>query len=158
MVIRQLVSLSDGVTEEITVLANAASLLYHSLPDLNWAGFYLARRDALILGPFMGKPACVRIPFGRGVCGAAAKRDETVLVPDVHSFPGHIACDCDSNAEIVIPLHTPDGVLYGVLDIDSPVANRFTPEDKTGLEAFARALEKQLSACGTPSAGPAADR
>ena len=140
----QLKSLSEGVDEEVTVLANAAALLYWSLPDLNWAGFYLARENGLVLGPFTGRPACVRIPYGRGVCGTAAKEDKTQLVPDVHAFPGHIACDSASNAEIVIPVHTPAGALYGVLDIDSPVLNRFTEEDRTGLEAFVRTLETFL--------------
>ena len=144
LLIGQLKSLSDGVDEDVTVLANAAALLYWSLPDLNWAGFYLARETGLVLGPFTGRPACVRIPYGRGVCGTAAKEDKTQLVPDVHAFPGHIACDSASNAEIVIPVHTPTGALYGVLDIDSPVLNRFTQEDKTGLEAFVRALETIL--------------
>ena len=97
-----------------------------------------------MLGPFTGRPACVRIPYGRGVCGTAAKEDKTQLVPDVHAFPGHIACDSASNAEIVIPVHTPAGALYGVLDIDSPVLNRFTEEDRTGLEAFVRTLETIL--------------
>ena len=140
----QLKSLSEGVDEDVTVLANAAALLYWGLPDLNWAGFYLARESGLVLGPFTGRPACVRIPYGRGVCGTAAKEDKTQLVPDVHAFPGHIACDSASNAEIVIPVHTPTGALYGVLDIDSPVLNRFTEEDRTGLEAFVRALETIL--------------
>ncbi len=140
----QLKSLSDGVDEHVTVLANAAALLYFSLPDLNWAGFYLARENGLVLGPFTGRPACVRIPYGRGVCGTAAKEDKTQLVPDVHAFPGHIACDSASNAEIVIPVHTAAGALYGVLDIDSPLLNRFTEEDRTGLEAFVRTLETFL--------------
>ena len=144
LLISQLRSLSDGVDEDVTILANAAALLYFSLPDLNWAGFYLARETGLVLGPFTGRPACVRIPYGRGVCGTAAKENKTLLVPDVHAFPGHIACDSASNAEIVIPVHTPTGALYGVLDIDSPVLNRFTQEDKTGLEAFVRALETFL--------------
>ena len=144
LLISQLKSLSDGVDEDVTILANAAALLYFSLPDLNWAGFYLARETGLVLGPFTGRPACVRIPYGRGVCGTAAKEDKTLLVPDVHAFPGHIACDSASNAEIVIPVHTPTGALYGVLDIDSPLFNRFTQEDKEGLEAFVRALEEIL--------------
>ena len=141
---QQLLSLSEGVEEEVTVLANAASLLWHSLPGINWAGFYLARENGLVLGPFMGRPACVRIPCGKGVCGTAAERDETLLVPDVHRFPGHIACDSASNAEIVVPIHTPSGRLFGVLDIDSPVLGRFTIEDREGLEAFVKALENSL--------------
>ena len=144
LLIGQLKSLSEGVDEEVTVLANAAALLYWSLPDLNWAGFYLARENGLVLGPFTGRPACVRIPYGRGVCGTAAQEDRTLFVPDVHAFPGHIACDSASNAEIVIPLHTPSGALFGVLDIDSPLLNRFTEADKAGLEAFAKTLEEIL--------------
>ncbi len=144
LLVEQFNALSEGVNEQVTVLANAASLLYCSLPDLNWAGFYLARPGELILGPFMGRPACVRIPMGRGVCGTAAAKNETLVVPDVHLFPGHIACDSASAAEIVIPLHTPGGALFGVLDIDSPIQNRFTPEDRAGLEAFAKALEAAL--------------
>ena len=125
------------------MLANASALLYDTLEDINWAGFYLAKENVLWLGPFQGKPACVRIPFGRGVCGTAAATGETQLVPDVHAFKGHIACDCASNAEIVVPLFV-NGVLFGVLDIDSPTLGRFTAEDQIGLEAFARALERIL--------------
>ena len=139
----QLAALTEGVDERISNLANAAALLYHTLPDLNWAGFYLLRRGALRLGPFQGKPACVRIPLGRGVCGTAAARGETLLVPDVHAFPGHIACDAASASELVIPLRL-DGALYGVLDLDSPKKNRFTEADRAGLEAFARTLEEAL--------------
>ena len=141
---RQLDALTDGVTERISNLANAASLLFHALENVNWAGFYLLRGDTLALGPFMGQPACVRIPLGKGVCGTAAGRRETVLVPDVHKFPGHIACDAASRSEIVIPLFA-DGALYGVLDIDSPVPARFSEADRIGLENFARALERALA-------------
>ena len=144
----QLLSLSEGVEEEVTVLANAASLLWYSLPDINWAGFYLARDTGLVLGPFMGRPACVRIPYGKGVCGTAAALDQTQLVPDVHRFPGHIACDSASAAEIVIPIHGPSGSLFGVLDIDSPTKGRFTQEDKELLEAFVKVLEKPLQSSG----------
>ena len=139
----QLRSLSEGVPERVTVLANAAALLYHTLPDLNWAGFYLAREDALWLGPFQGKPACVSIPYGKGVCGTAAAQRRTVTVPDVHAFSGHIACDGASNAEIVVPVFDGDA-LYGVLDVDSPVKNRFTQADRTALEAFVKTLEEIL--------------
>ncbi len=141
---RQLASLTDGVTERVSNLANAASLLFNTLEDVNWAGFYLLRGDALALGPFMGKPACVRIPLGKGVCGTAAERRETLVVPDVHRFPGHIACDGASRSEIVVPLSA-DGGLYGVLDIDSPVPERFSERDRQGLEEFARALERALA-------------
>ena len=140
---RQLSALTDGVTERVSNLANAASLLFHSLGEINWAGFYLLREDALVLGPFMGQPACVRIPLGKGVCGTAAQRLETLVVPDVHRFPGHIACDAASRSEIVVPL-CPGGALFGVLDIDSPVPDRFSEADRRGLEAFARALEQAL--------------
>ena len=143
LLVKQLISLSSGVPERVSVLANASALLYDSLADLNWAGFYLAKENVLWLGPFQGKPACVRIPFGKGVCGAAAATGETQLVPDVHAFKGPIACDCASNAEIVVPLFV-NGVLYGVLDIDSPTLGWFTEEDRAGLEAFARALERIL--------------
>ena len=141
---QQLLSLTEGVTEPVSNLANASALLFHTLPDLNWAGFYLYKNNALLLGPFQGKHACTLIPMGKGVCGTAALRGETLVVPDVHAFPGHIACDGDSNSEIVIPLYV-GGTLYGVLDIDSPVYCRFTEEDRMGLEAFARTLEAVLN-------------
>lgn len=137
---RQLGALIDGVPHKIANLANAAALLYHTLKDLNWAGFYLLEQDRLILGPFQGKPACIEIPLGRGVCGTAAAQDRTQLVPDVHRFPGHIACDGASNSELVIPIHA-NGRVAAVLDLDSPKPARFTEEDQSGLEAFARILE-----------------
>lgn len=140
---QQLLSLTEGVEEPISNLANASALLFYTLPDLNWAGFYLYKNDSLLLGPFQGKHACTRIDLGKGVCGTAALRGETLVVPDVHAFPGHIACDGASNAEIVIPLYV-GGTLYGVLDIDSPMLNRFTEEDRVGLEAFVKVLEKAL--------------
>ncbi len=143
MLSKQLESLSEDVDHEVTILANASALLFDTLKEINWAGFYLLDGNTLILGPFQGKPACIKIPMGRGVCGTAASRNETVLVPDVHSFPGHIACDSASNSEIVIPLHR-DGKLIGVLDIDSPVTDRFSETDKAGLELFAETLEKAL--------------
>ena len=126
----------------VPLFANAAALLWESLPDINWAGFYLTRRGGLTLGPFQGKPACIHIPAGRGVCGTALRENRTVVVPDVHAFPGHIACDCASNAEIVVPLRFGDGSVSAVLDIDSPSPNRFSPADQAGLEAFAAILEK----------------
>ena len=140
---KQLESLSEGVSWDMTILANAAALLWESLGDINWAGFYLMRGGRLELGPFQGKAACTSIDVGKGVCGTAAAEDRTQLVPDVHEFPGHIACDSASNSEIVIPLHR-DGSLYGVLDIDSPLKGRFTEADREGLEAFARTLEAIL--------------
>ena len=120
----------------IANMANMAALLFHQLPDLNWAGFYLMRDDALVLGPFQGKPACIRIPLGRGVCGTAAATRETQVVPDVHAFPGHIACDADSRSEIVVPLLIGVKVI-GVLDLDSPRPGRFDEDDRAGLEAAA---------------------
>ena len=136
----QLRSLVEGVPHPLANLANAAALLWDALGGLNWAGFYLMEGDRLVLGPFMGKPACIEIPLQKGVCGAAARTDTTQLVPDVHAFPGHIACDSASRSEIVIPLHR-DGQVVAVLDIDSPLLHRFTVADRAGLEAFARILE-----------------
>lgn len=138
----QMESLAESDHWFLPVLANASALLYTQLPRLNWAGFYLRRGDELILGPFQGQPACVRIPFGKGVCGTAAMLDKTQRVADVHRFPGHIACDSASNAEIVIPLHDKQDRLCGVMDIDSPEKNRFSAEDQKGLEKFARILER----------------
>ena len=130
--------LVDGIDDPIANAANIAALLWHGLPDLNWSGFYLAKGDELVLGPFQGKPACVRIPFGKGVCGTAAATRQTQIVANVHDFPGHIACDSASNSEIVIPL-VRDGVVLGVLDLDSPSLARFDAEDAAGLEALAAA-------------------
>ena len=141
---QQLSGLIQDVPYPIANLANASALLWQELPDINWAGFYLLQDDALILGPFQGKPACIRIPMGKGVCGTAAATLETQLVPDVHAFPGHIACDSASNAEIVVPLYK-SGALFGVLDIDSPVFNRFSQEDRAGLEEFVNILGTALS-------------
>lgn len=129
-----------GERDPIANLANASALLYDQLPNLNWAGFYLMKNGGLIVGPFQGKPACVRIPLGKGVCGTSAQQRKTVVVPDVHAFPGHIACDSASNSEIVVPLLTADGVLKGVLDLDSPLTGRFTGADAAGLETFVRTL------------------
>ncbi|MDQ5846378.1 MAG: GAF domain-containing protein [Acidobacteriota bacterium] len=133
----QLRSLLEGERDFIANAANFSSLLYHSLPDLNWAGFYLLKDGELVLGPFQGKPACVRIKIGKGVCGTAAELKQTVVVANVHEFPGHIACDSDSNAEIVVPL-IKGGRLLGVLDLDSPVVGRFDDEDAKGLNELAK--------------------
>ena len=133
----------SGVPHPVANCANAAALLWEALPAVNWAGFYKMEGDKLVLWPFQGKVACIEIAVGRGVCGTAVAQDATQLVPDVHAFPGHIACDSASNAEIVIPLHK-DGAVWGVLDIDSPQTGRFTDEDARGLEAFAAILEKTL--------------
>ena len=138
----QLRALIQGVPHPIANLANASALLFDALEDVNWAGFYLLEGDTLVLGPFQGKPACIEIPLGKGVCGTAARRNETVRVEDVHRFPGHFACDSDSQSEIVVPLRR-NGAVFGVLDIDSPSPARFTPADQTGLEAFARTLEAE---------------
>ena len=140
---RRLEALIHGVPHKTANLANAAALLYDTLPDLNWAGFYLMENGLLVLGPFQGKPACIEIPIGRGVCGTAAGENRTQLVPDVHRFPGHIACDSASNSEIVVPLHG-GGRIVGVLDVDSPRVGRFTEKDRAGLEEFARVLEREL--------------
>lgn len=136
----ELHALTAGVPHLTANLANASALLWQELDGINWAGFYLAEGDLLVLGPFQGKPACIEIPFGKGVCGTAAQTDSTLVVDDVHTFPGHIACDGASNSEIVIPLHA-NGKVIGVLDIDSPLFSRFTPEDRLGLEHFASTLE-----------------
>lgn len=136
---KQLEALLEGERDLIANLANAASLLYNTLADVNWAGFYLFDGTELVLGPFQGKPACVRIAVGRGVCGTAAKSLETVVVEDVDAFPGHIACDSASRSEIVVPIVV-DGSLLGVLDLDSPVAARFDAADRRGLEQFVSIL------------------
>ena len=139
-VIRRLETLTKDIPYEIANLSNASALLWAALPDINWVGFYKMMDGQLVLYPFQGKTACVRIPVGKGVCGTAVAEDKTQLVPDVHEFPGHIACDSASNSEIVIPIHV-GGEIWGVLDIDSPYLNRFTEEDKLGLEQFVQVLE-----------------
>ena len=142
-VIRRLETLTNDIPYEIANLSNASALLWAALPDINWVGFYKMMDGQLVLYPFQGKMACVRIPVGKGVCGTAVAEDATQLVPDVHEFPGHIACDSASNSEIVIPIHV-NGEIWGVLDIDSPYLNRFTEADRTGLESFVKVLEKIL--------------
>ncbi|HEX7113912.1 MAG TPA: GAF domain-containing protein [Steroidobacter sp.] len=136
---RELAALIEGERDWIANLANASSLLFYGLPELNWAGFYLLKDGQLVVGPFQGRPACVRIPVGKGVCGTAAARRETVIVPNVNEFPGHIACDSASNAEIVVPMIRGQE-LIGVLDIDSPQLSRFDEQDAAGLEEFVRVL------------------
>ena len=136
---RQLAALIAGEPDPIANAANTAALIYHGLPDLNWAGFYFRNGAELVLGPFQGKPACVRIPIGKGVCGTAATRGATILVPDVHDFPGHIACDPDSRSELVIPL-IEDGSVLGVLDLDSPLPARFDELDRAGCEQLVALL------------------
>ena len=139
----QIDGLLAGEVDLTANLANAAAAIYHALPSLNWAGFYLLRGPLLVLGPFQGKPACVRIPVGTGVCGVAAMRRQSVLVPDVHAFPGHIACDPASQAELVVPLIR-DDTLIGVLDLDSPVVARFDAQDQAGCEALAMIIVRHL--------------
>lgn len=143
MLCKLLEGLTQDVPHPIANLANASALLWQELPNLNWAGFYLLEGETLILGPFQGKPACIEIPVGKGVCGTAVQAGKTLVVPDVHQFPGHIACDCASNSEIVVPIYK-NGEIIGVLDIDSPQFDRFSEEDRLGLEAFVKTLEKAL--------------
>ena len=138
--------LTENIPYETANLANASALLWQNLEDINWAGFYQWIDGILVLGPFQGKPACVKIPMGKGVCGTAAAHDVMQLVDNVHEFPGHIACDGASNSEIVIPLHV-KGELWGVLDIDSPRFSRFSPEDAAGLVRFAQTMEDILEKC-----------
>lgn len=140
---RNLSAITDKVPYETANLANASALLWEHLPDLNWAGFYKMIDGKLVLGPFQGKTACIEIEVGRGVCGTAVAENKTQLVYDVHQFPGHIACDCASNSEIVVPIYTEEKI-WGVLDIDSPIIGRFSEEDKNGLEEFVKVLEKVL--------------
>jgi GAF domain-containing protein len=140
---QQLDALTIDVVHPIANLANAAALLWETLPEINWAGFYLLEGDTLVLGPFQGKPACTTIPVGKGVCGTAVAENATQVVADVSQFPGHIACDCASNSEIVIPLRR-KGSIIGVLDIDSPCYNRFSPADAQGLETFAEILQTRI--------------
>jgi len=136
---QQLAALIAGEPDRIANTANMAALIYHGLPELNWTGFYFTQHDQLVLGPFQGKPACVRIPWGQGVCGAAAVRGKPVVVPDVHDFPGHIACDEASASELVVPLLLGARVV-GVLDLDSPVRGRFDEEDRIGCERLTEIL------------------
>lgn len=143
MLIKQASALLQGERHPIPNLANLSALLWHSLPDINWAGFYLSMEGELLLGPFQGKPACVHIPWGKGVCGTAAAQGSTLLVPDVHAFPGHIACDSASRSELVAPLAAGERVV-GVLDIDSPTTNRFSEEDCRSLTLLA---ELAANAC-----------
>lgn len=139
----QLKALTEDVENEISNLSNASALLWQELGDINWAGFYKMEGGILVLYPFQGKPACTKISVGKGVCGTAVAEDKLQLVPDVHQFPGHIACDCASNSEIVVPIHV-RGEIWGVLDIDSPSLNRFTEEDREGLTEFVEILETVL--------------
>ena len=143
LVAQQLAALTEGIPYEVANLANASALLWQEMPDINWVGFYKMTDGALVLGPFQGKPACIRIPVGRGVCGTAVQQDAVQLVYNVHDFPGHIACDCASNSEIVLPIHV-GGEIWGVLDIDSPSIGRFTQADRDGLLKIVEILEQVL--------------
>ncbi len=140
----QIKALAEDEPNYIPVMSNASALLYENMEDLNWAGFYIMNKGSLMLGPFQGKVACIRIEVGKGVCGTAVQTDETQLVKDVHQFPGHIACDSASNSEIVVPIHS-GGKVVAVLDIDSPSLGRFDDNDKEGLEAFVKAMEEVIS-------------
>ena len=142
-VAQRLVALTDGIPYETANLANASALLWQHMEDINWVGFYKMTDGILVLGPFQGKPACVKINVGKGVCGTAVAEDKVQLVYDVHDFPGHIACDSASNSEIVLPIHV-NGEVWGVLDIDSPYVGRFTGEDREGLQKIVAVLERIL--------------
>ena len=143
LVAQQLAALIEGIPHEVANLANTSALLWQEMPDINWVGFYKMTGGKLVLGPFQGKPACIEIPVGRGVCGTAVAEDAVQLVYDVHQFPGHIAFDCASNSEIVLPVHV-NGEIWGVLDIDSPSIGRFSKADREGLTRFVNVLEQVL--------------
>ena len=144
LLISQIKSFAEADSHFIPLLSNASALLFDAMERVNWAGFYLMRGGQLVLGPFQGKTACIHIAVGRGVCGTAVEQAATQRVPDVHAFPGHIACDSASNSEIVVPI-IQNGAVVGVLDIDSPVFDRFSAEDQAGLEAFVHALEAVMT-------------
>ena len=143
LIIAQAEALAEGTVWDVTLYANLSALLYESLENVNWTGFYLLREGELQLGPFQGKTACTRIPIGKGVCGTAVREERIQRVEDVHAFPGHIACDCASESEIVLPIRK-DGEIIGVLDIDSPVKGRFSKEDEIGLQRLVAVLEAAL--------------
>lgn len=140
----QLTGLVHGETDLIANSANFSSLVFNAMPDLNWAGFYFLQGDELVLGPFQGKPACIRIKKGRGVCGTTVVEGKTIVVPDVHAFPGHIACDVNSRSELVAPVRDANGNIMGVFDLDSPLPNRFDQHDADGIEALVTILEQAL--------------
>ena len=139
----QVRALTEGIPHTVANLANTSAAIWQAMEDINWAGFYVMENGKLVLGPFQGKPACIEIPVGRGVCGTAVAEQKTQLVYDVHQFPGHIACDSASNSEIVVPIFK-DGTVWGVLDIDSPSIGRFTEEDRMGMEQLVRLLEQVI--------------
>ena len=144
LISKQLASLIEDEKNLIAILSNTSALLNDTIDQINWVGFYLIENNELILGPFQGHPACVHIAIGKGVCGTAVSSGETQRVKDVHQFPGHIACDANSQSEIVIPLHQ-NGKIIGVLDIDAPIKNIFSQDDQEGLESIVKTLEKQLN-------------
>ena len=144
LIIKQMSALAEELPDQVPVMANLSSILFYSMEDVSWAGFYIVRGDELVLGPFQGKVACVRIKKGKGVCGTAWAEDRTQLVPDVHAFPGHIACDSASNSEIVVPIFVNNKVV-GVLDLDSTSLNRFDEEDKVGLEGIVKIVSTSFS-------------
>ena len=144
----QMRGLLHGERDRIANAANFSALVFHALSGLNWCGFYFYDGRELVVGPFQGKPACVRIPVGRGVCGTAAATRRTQVVADVHAFPGHIACDAASRSEIVVPMYTPDGALIGVWDVDSPVPARFDDDDRAGMEALVRVFLESIRGGG----------
>jgi L-methionine (R)-S-oxide reductase len=150
----ELASLLQGERDLIANAANTAALLFDRLEQVNWVGFYFRRGEQLVLGPFQGKPACVRIAWGRGVCGTAAQQRRTIIVPDVHQFPGHIACDADSRSELVVPVMH-HGEVVGVLDVDSPVTNRFNDADGSGLEQIVRLFQHATDLDSGSPANPA---
>jgi len=139
----QLSGMVHGETDIIANTANFSSLVFNAMPDLNWAGFYFLKADELVLGPFQGKPACIRIKKGRGVCGTTVVEGKSIIVPDVHAFPGHIACDVNSRSELVVPVIS-KGVIIGVFDLDSPLPNRFDQVDADGIESLVKILEASL--------------
>ena len=143
LLLQQTAEIIDAEPWYVAAMSNLSALIMESFDNLNWAGFYLFRDGKLVVGPFQGKPACIHIPVGRGVCGTAVEEDRIQVVPDVHLFPGHIACDCASESEIVIPIHQ-DGKIIAVLDIDSPVKNRFSAEDSAMLSELVRLMEQKL--------------
>lgn len=143
MMAAEVVSLSEADKGWLPIMANVSAMIFEEMEGINWAGFYVMDKGSLLLGPFAGKVACIRIKVGKGVCGTAVERDETLVVPDVHAFAGHIACDSASRSEIVIPIHA-GGRVVGVLDIDSPSEGRFSEEDRRGLEGIVRALEENI--------------
>jgi GAF domain-containing protein len=141
----QLSGLVHGESDLIANTANFSSLVFNSMPGLNWAGFYFLRGDELVLGPFQGKPACIRIKKGRGVCGTTVVEGKAIVVPDVHAFPGHIACDVNSRSELVVPVRGAGGEIVGVFDLDSPLPNRFDQTDADGIESLVKILEATLA-------------